>query len=144
MMNLKKLSQVYAKCIFSGSGLNVPGICLAYPCHKRFLFPAMLPANELMPEFALRFDLRTPLHSVHQARKDLLTFSALSASFARLRWAYRRRHGVVRRGGRGGRQHRGRQCRIHQHRVCRRLLRRATKCQGSGRHHSTDVFPAVR
>ena len=126
------------------SDLNVPCICLSYPCHKSFMFPAMLPANEIMPAFALRFDFRAPLHSVHQAQQDLFISSAFAAYFARQ--ARRRRRGIVWRGGRrhGGRQRAGRQRAVCRRGVLRRLLRRATKGQVPGRHHSTDILLAAR
>ena len=46
--NLKKMFLVYTRCVFSGSELNVPVLCLAYPCHNLFLFGGMpvLPAGK--------------------------------------------------------------------------------------------------
>ena len=39
--------QLITKCIFSGSKLHVPGICLAYPCHNLFQFRGMLQQMKL-------------------------------------------------------------------------------------------------
>ena len=79
---------VYTKCIFSGSELHVPVVCLAYPCHNFFQFPGfgpgMQPTNEIQQVIDLQFDFWIPLHRVHHAQQDLFATGAPVGSFAHL------------------------------------------------------------
>ena len=83
MSNLKKIYLVYTKCNFSGSELNVPVICLAYPYHNLFLYCRMQPANKIQPVIELQFDFCIPVLRVHPAQQDLFATGAPAGSFAR-------------------------------------------------------------
>ena len=93
--NLQKICQTskrdtgympYTDCIFSGSELHVPVICLAYPCHNFFQFRRMQRHCSQQMKFSRElncFDFCIPRHDVHQAQQELFAAGMPAGSLAR-------------------------------------------------------------